>query len=189
MKALHNKVHLGKYDYTGNGRKDCDFTLEIELEFKEREGLLPSLVEIKQALKNPEILQKYRPCFSVCGDVKRRTRYVAGGQCLDDMLPFLKGNSFFTKVHDYWKKYHLNDLTAGTPEQEQAIASAKAEGKLKYPCSDYYKECCDYLSSIGLYEVMLDGEPYKYGHKWLYRPIPNEVLADMLNSFFQVKDR
>ena len=40
---------------------------------------------------------------------------------------------------------------------------------------DYYS-LPNHLKSLGLYEVMHEGKPYKYGHAWLYRPIPEADL-------------
>ena len=37
------------------------------------------------------------------------------------------------------------------------------------------------LRLLGLYEVEHEGKPYKYGHGWLYRPIPAADLARIWN--------
>lgn len=87
------------------------------------------------------------------------------------------------ETHDLWSKYHLNNLHAGTPEQEKAIEEWKSQGNIY----DYGK-ACDYLKSIGLYEVPAstidkdanpqfidcEKETYKYGHGWLKERIPEE---------------
>ncbi|MBR6849414.1 MAG: hypothetical protein IKM88_04170, partial [Lachnospiraceae bacterium] len=40
-----------------------------------------------------------------------------------------------------------------------------------------YEKCCEYLKSVGMYEVELeDGTMYKFGCGWLTQPIPEEDL-------------
>ena len=70
-------------------------------------------------------------------------------------------------------------MHAGTIDQESAIAAWEAKGN-RYD----YTAVCDMLRGLGLYEVEVDGKPYKYGHSWLYRAIPegdldriNEIIA------------
>ena len=41
---------------------------------------------------------------------------------------------------------------------------------------DYYTVDCELLRRHGLYEVEVDGKPYKYGHGWLYRAIPENDM-------------
>jgi hypothetical protein len=94
-----------------------------------------------------------------------------GGQCLDTLAEYVD-NPLFKAIHMLWKNYHLNDMHAGTIEQEQAIAEWVANGN-KYD----YNTICEHLQSIGLYEVEVDGKPYKYGHGWLYRAIPEDDLS------------
>lgn len=96
------------------------------------------------------------------------------------------------EVYDLWKKYHLNNMHTGTPEQEKAVEEWKAQENCRSLLSfsdiyDYEKDC-DYLKSIGLYEVPIstidkDVNPqfidcekgtYKYGYGWLKERIPEE---------------
>lgn len=90
----------------------------------------------------------------------------------------LKASSFktlasgwtFGKVQKFlaiWKEWHLNDMKAGVPPQEEAIKEWKALGN-KYD----YEKACEYLKSVNLYEV--DG--YKYGHAWNRVEVPNVVI-------------
>lgn len=116
--------------------------------------------------------------FSACGDLKTANRrgWTGGGQCLDkiekhkaDIIPALR--PLWNTVYRLWKTYHLNDMHAGTPEQEKMVKEWKAKGN-----EFEYDAVCNYLKDIGMYEVDLNGEPYKYGHKWLYEPIPEKDL-------------
>lgn len=101
------------------------------------------------------------------------------GQCLDTIKNHtsLKDNQTFAVIYDLWKKYHLNDLHAGTPKQEAAIRAAIADGTLpKYD----YTQAVSYLKSIELYRdesYQYNGEAYAYGTGWLYEAIPDNDIA------------
>lgn len=94
----------------------------------------------------------------------------ACGQCLDRMLERLSDDKLFVKIHTLWKNYHLNNMHAGTPAQEQAIEKWELQG------NEYnYTKACEYLKSIGLYEDP-NHDNYMYGHGWLKEEIPEEDL-------------
>ena len=52
--------------------------------------------------------------FSACADVwnSKHTDIIMGGQCLDDLMPYLKNNKTYKTILDLWKKYHLNGMHA-----------------------------------------------------------------------------
>lgn len=96
-------------------------------------------------------------------------------------------NALFQEIKDLWHKYHLNGAHAGTVAQEDALKVARSKGLLGPRGYDYDKSV-EYLKKVGLYEVNLTPtekkynpkyakQPYKYGHGWLYRPIPANDLA------------
>lgn len=146
---------FGKIAYCGN-RKINPVTIEIELK---------------------ETDKGY--CFTASGTVWNQTKtdcYCAG-QCLDSIAKHLRTPEFM-EIYRLWKLYHLNDTHAGTREQEAAIDAWVAEGN-RYD----YNKVCDYLKSIGLYEVEHEGKPYKYGHAWLYWEIPAEDLEKIKALF------
>lgn len=145
---------FGKIDGYGNGRKMCEVTVEINL---------------RQTDKGKE--------FTASGNVWNHlhTDIIRGGQCLDDLAKYIKDDTFIF-IYDMWKKYHLNGLHAGTREQEAALKEAVKSGKLTRYGANNYTETCDYLKSIGLYEVEHEGKPYKYGHGWIFFAIPDEDL-------------
>jgi len=67
---------------------------------------------------------------------------------------------------ELWKEWHLNAFIAGTPEQESAIKEwKKKHGRYNY--DDLVK----HLKEKGIYEI----NGYKYGHKWLFRPLPKNI--------------
>jgi hypothetical protein len=80
----------------------------------------------------------------------------------------------FMKV---WDRWHLNDMRAGTLEQEQAIREWKEKGN-KYT----YQTACEYLKSVGLYEVNDEGKTYKYGYEWKFEQVPSEVWDYLFNE-------
>jgi hypothetical protein len=71
---------------------------------------------------------------------------------------------------DVWHKYHLNDMKAGTPKQEEAIKKFRAENKISGWAYDKERE---HLDKIGL--LIDDG--YVYGTAWLKESVPREVVA------------
>ena len=141
--------NLGKIDYYGRGRKINPVTVEVTL--KEKDG---------------------KPCFSASATVYNQTKtdILACGQCLDSIAK-RTNNKQFMELYRLWKLYHLNDMHAGTIEQEKAIDDWESKGN-HYD----YTSACEYLKSVGLYEVEYNGKPYKYGHAWLYWNIPEYDL-------------
>ena len=158
-------INFGKINYTGTGKRyPADVTIEL-LRRGEDEQRTPEYVEL-----------------SICGEIWNHlhTDIVCGGQCLDEMNKYLHNNATFAKIYRIWKRYHLNGMHAGTPEQEEAIEKWKASGN-KYD----YSAACEYLKSINLYEVpftgktfskVYNGEMYKYGHGWIVEELPGDVL-------------
>lgn len=153
---MRKKIDFGKIDYNGIGRRINPVTIEIELK---------------------ETDKGY--CFSAMGAVWNQTKtdWITGGQCLDSIAKRLHTPEFM-EIYRLWNLYHLNDMHAGTREQQAAIDAWKAEGN-RYD----YDAVCEHLKSIGLYEVEHEGKPYKYGHGWLYWEIPAEDLEKIKALF------
>lgn len=152
---------------------------------------------MKTTIKLPSIVIDNKSCrveleieltddgkFSVCGGVyinkwshylgTCEKDYIMGGQCLDELARYssIKNNSKFKQVYEWWKKWRLNDIHAGTEKQEQALEDAGLTG-----WANEYLKCCDYLESIGL----LYDNGYKFGTSWLKREIPAEIQEQMRN--------
>ena len=147
------KIFLGYTDYEFPGKKVNSVGCEISL----KDG-------------------KYFSAMAWIMD-SRGKDHLCGGQCLDtinDNCPDIKANPIWQKIYRLWKLYHLNDLHAGTIEQEEALDKWWASSKDNID-RDYHKDC-EYLKSIGLYEVDYNGKPYRYGTAWLKRDIPEEDL-------------
>ena len=145
-------LSFGKVGYLHHWRRDCPVTVGICL---------------RETDNGPE--------FSASGEIWNHamTDIYCGGQCLDAISEYVD-DPLFKRVYRLWKLYHLNGMNAGTPEQDAAVKKWIEEGN-RYE----YHTVCDYLKSIGLYEVEHNGKPYKYGHGWLYREIPAADLAEI----------
>ena len=147
MSTLKSTINFGKIAYCGKRKTN--------------------LVEVEVELEN----YPTKPVFTASAIVwnQSKTDAIRAGQCLDELVPYLKDNELFMKIHRLWKLYHLNDMKAGTPKQETAIKEY-----LKNHHYDY-DEVCDYLESINL----LKDDGYKYGSSWLYEPIPENDLEEI----------
>jgi len=101
-----------------------------------------------------------------------------GGQCDSEfrkLVPKVKGNKdLLRKILRLWEKYHLNDMVTYSKEQYEYL-------KKYYPNFKKlsYEEKYEILSKAGL------NKEYKYGSKWLYRPIPEDdlkLIKDLLED-------
>ena len=137
-------------------------------------------MSVTMELKNVDT----KPVLSITGNLysHKFKDDVMGGQCLDhfvdwaDQLDPINRNTF-NQLYTWWTTYHLNNMHAGTVEQELALM--KKDPTLTYASN--YDKAVEYLESIGMYEVPLGKKTYKYGSDWLYRPIPDAVLNNMLS--------
>jgi len=76
-----------------------------------------------------------------------------------------------------WDRWHLNDMTAGSPAQEAHLRAHPVA--FKYPESHYTK-ACEALAAAGLNPDpahLVNGKPYSYGSAWLREELPAEVVA------------
>lgn len=170
-------LNFGKIDYMNRGRKDCAVDVTVELRKCGGEKVLGH-----NGKETGEYCNEYIE-FAASGRIWNHlhTYTYSVGQNLDEIAKYVKA-PVFREVYDFWKKYHLNGMNAGTPEQEAAVNEWIAQGN-KYD----YTAACDMLKARGLYEVPLtanligtrkaDGKPYKYGHGWVIREIPTDDLA------------
>ena len=180
---MKKTFNFGKIAYTNANRKANLVTVDVEL--RRRGGETTFTVDRKTGEKTITGKTPSYVELSICGDIwnARKTDIVCGGQCLDTIAEYrdqLSEPDLFDVIYDFWKRYHLNGMHAGTPEQESAIEAWKAQGN-KYD----YSAVCEMLKERGLYEVNYTGlsvgrryenEPYKYGHGWLVQELPGDVL-------------
>jgi hypothetical protein len=72
-----------------------------------------------------------------------------------------------TELFRVWARWHLNDMRAGTPAQEEFVREWKRERRYDYT------KVCEALEGAGL----LVDNGYRYGTAWLAEEVPAEVIA------------
>ena len=159
---MEKRFNFGKIAFYG-GRKIN--AVDVDVSYKEKNG---------------------HKTFSASGRVWNmpHTDIHVGGQCLDELAEFVTDEKF-KKIYRLWKLYHLNDMHPCTREQENALDEAVKEGKLENRYASNYDACCDYLKSIGLYEVEHEGKPYRYGSGWIVWDIPEDdikIIEELMNE-------
>ena len=80
------------------------------------------------------------------------------------------------KFRAIWNKWHLNDMRAGSPDQEAYLEANPVTAV--YPES-HYDKACKALEAVGLNPdpgYLRDEKPYKYGSAWLKESVPEDVL-------------
>ncbi len=76
-----------------------------------------------------------------------------------------------TTLWAIWKRWHLNDMKAGTPAQQAHLDTLTFPG---YPTS-YYVWAVEELAKVGLRR----DNGYEYGSKWLREEVPEEVILQL----------
>lgn len=155
---MEKKLKCAEIDLSGSGTRDHLVKLEIRLE--ERDG---------------------HQCFALCGEViDPKGRMVMGGQCLDEIFAFKEMDPWRT-LYGIWRDWHCNDLTPGSPKQEEAVRKwrerRRKAGTWHGGCD--YDEACKMLEKKGLLvdrTFKYNGKPYKYGTAWLTRDIPEDTI-------------
>lgn len=166
MRPTRRKFSFGKIAYRNPNVRNNEVTVDITWE-PNRDGKM---------------------VFTASGEVwnNLHTDIYCGGQCLDTLndFPEIRNNPTFQKIYRLWTLYHLNDMHAGTVEQEEALKKHFGVPSIR-PVN--YKDRVDYLKSIGLFVVPHPdtGEPYDYGHGWLYQEVPEEdikIIEELLGG-------
>lgn len=89
------------------------------------------------------------------------------GQCLDRAQKELNiKNPVMTEIVRLWRRWHCNDLHAGTPCQENLVKEYTKTHRYDYT------DVCKFLEENNL----LYDNGYKYGSAWLKEEIPQEDL-------------
>lgn len=73
-----------------------------------------------------------------------------------------------------WKHWHLNNMKAGTPDQEEEITRFRIENNIT---GWAYEEEVAFLKRINLYE----DNGHKYGTAWLMEEVPQDVLLFLIS--------
>lgn len=85
------------------------------------------------------------------------------GQIADEVKNFIP-----VTLYKVWKRWHLNDMRAGTVKQEQILRKAKDSGIEL----NSYEDGCNFLAEKDAY---IDNG-YKYGTRWLREELPQGVI-------------
>lgn len=139
---MHNIVKLGKVAYTGTRKINA-----VEIEVTIKDGRL-----------------------SMVGGIwnSSRTDYVTCGQNYDEIRKMFPRNAKVRRMVEIWERWHLNDMRAGTPRQEEYLRTLT-------PRPRGYEATCQALTDAGL--LVDDG--YRYGSRWLTEALPAEVIAEV----------
>jgi hypothetical protein len=116
--------------------------------------------------------------FSMTGDIRSKSGAWEGSGQVGDYFygaePFKKGSASVdvdpTRVAELWDKNHLNGLNAGTPFQDAWIAKREEELGRKLTTAERLDETPN--------DPQTD---YKYGRNWLYRDVPADDIAEVLD--------
>lgn len=113
--------------------------------------------------------------LSICGVDRPMSNGNARGGC--GQIHPVKGGpnegwsyDMLEEFNAIWDRWHLNDMNAGTPEQEAFVRTKKKEYKYEYTAF------CQLLKDAGIYTVEWEGEPYNYGSKWIFEAVPEHVI-------------
>lgn len=152
---MEKKYYLGKCDYNQSGRKNCKAFITWELDEKGK-GLV----------------------FSMCAEIwnPQETDLYCGGQCVDKVAAYFPNDEKAQRMVEVWKRWHLNDMKAGSSVQEQWLKDNPIDpAEYAYPKSHYE------VASEKLFEAGLnpDVDGYQYGHAWKFEQIPDEIIAEI----------
>lgn len=148
-------INLGKIDYNGRGRK----TNQVEIEVRLEEGKL-----------------------SICGSIWNNIHsdIYSGGQNIEEIASLFPHNKRVQRIKQVWERYHLNDLAAGSPKQEDWLRSHPLAG-IDWEVS-YYERACESLKEAGLNpdpNYIHNGKPYEYGTAWLKEELPADIIKEV----------
>lgn len=155
---MHKTIKLGKVAYTSTRRMNW---VEVEVE------LADTRLSISGGIWNA-----------------RGTDYAVVGQCIaeidgvaDQMTA--EDRALWRRIRQVWKRWHLNDMRAGSPRQEEWLR----DHPVSYTyLQSHYDAAVAALTKAGLYpdtEYLRNGEPYRYGSAWLFEPVPAEILREV----------
>lgn len=143
-------------------------------------------MNLKTTIYGPEFINengntdiaKYSVCFNEDKQTfsANATYYNGGGQCLDRLMKMYKEQNIAVPskiklLTELWEKYHLNDLHAGTPEQEDYLHSIGITA-----FANNYEKCCEELKKVNLYECEWKGKKSYFGGSWFHWDIPAEDI-------------
>lgn len=116
--------------------------------------------------------------FSASGNIWMSTKrdIISGGQNLDEIGSLFPDNELVQRIVSIWRKWHLNDMNAGSPRQTEFLE------KLNLPNYDHYNVAKEKLKEAGLdpdESFVYEGKPYSYGSAWLKVELPQSVIEEI----------
>lgn len=94
--------------------------------------------------------------FAASCNIYKNGHTYCGGQCFDMLLELIPTKKV-KRIYNVWKDWHLNDLHAGCIHQREFE---------KEPYEKHEGHHCDICD-------------YTYGTKWIYEPIPENILKEI----------
>lgn len=137
-----------------------NYHVTVEIELKKEKRIKKDYTSLKE-VKNCYVL-------SIRGEVKDNNyNFSSCGQCIDEInkLSYTKKDRVtINKIVKIWEQYHLNDMQAGTKNQEALLP-----------------EHCDYDRALKILtkQKLLSDRGHKYGSKWLIKVIPDSIIKDI----------
>lgn len=162
----------------GSATEPCK--IEINLKFSEAGVLTDNVYKRDQATLKPLAPLGGYWTFSASGEIGNHT----GGQCLDEIAKISR-DPFVDLVTQTWRRWHLNDMQAGTLRQTKIVQESGLRA-----AADYDKVC----ALLAEHNLLIDKEtnqqhPYKYGSAWLVKVIPNGELNKIRALFVAAEIR
>lgn len=115
-----------------------------------------------------------REVLSICANMYTGKTYKRLEACGQIYECFVAKTPAQKKLVEFWKKYHLNDLKAGTKAQTELLVEYRKTAVKKY---DYTAEC-KYLEERN----MLVDRGYEYGTSWLCTTFPKDELLTIIQE-------
>lgn len=144
------KRTLGKIDYNGSGRRNCRAELTWSLE--------NGRFSMQAAVWNP----RESDCYTC-------------GQCVDEVVAYFPQDKQAQRMAAVWRRWHLNDMKAGSPAQEQWLRDNPIDrAEYAYPKSRYEVVSAK-LAAVGLNP----DQGYNYGSAWKLEELPPDILAEI----------
>ena len=187
---IKKKINFGKIDYCGSGRKINE--LVVELRLSGADGNKPEFSASGMIYNS-----KRTDCVAGGQIFDDRTvlKAMKGNSLYGEIVRLwkrnhLNGMNAGTPEQEKCLKDHEGERDAVAKELFEAEWNAKKAEfgysddlkdwwmkKFFYHAPSHYDVSCEILRRNDLYEIELDGKPYRYGSGWLYRPISESDMA------------
>ena len=155
---MKKTIDLGKYAYTSN-KKVNRITIDIKL----TESNILSITGTIWNAKDTDA--------KTCGQCQDTINEVIASQGSEST------KALWNVIYYLWNNYHLNNLHAGTPEQEKLLNRSYDNDVEFLKQHDILTVPAEQADPYRKKDSKFIGEPYTYGYEWLTYPIPEEVLA------------